>query len=100
MNKISLKGLVIGTVFAVFSAAQPADAGQVQDLARAASASSVLLENGYDYGPWRVLDRDPATTWTEGAQEQGYGEYLELYIDNKVVIACVVIYPGLWKKSE
>ena len=100
MNKISLKGLAIGTVFAVLSSTEPADAGQVQDLVRAASASSVLLENGYDYGPWRVLDRDPATTWTEGAQDQGYGEYLELYTDNYAVITGGVIYPGYWKNSD
>ena len=63
------------------------------------SASSVLQEEGYDHGPWKVLDNDWSTGWTEGARGTGEGEELAFTFKEGTVLTGVSLLPG-YRKSE
>ena len=63
-------------------------------------ASSTLVEPGYDYSVWLVQDYNTATTWTEGAEGDGYGESLYLETDPYTVITGGTICPGFYASED
>ena len=58
---------------------------------------SSILHDSFkkDYGPYKVLDGDKSTTWSEGVDGYGYGEYITLYFDGVYNIKQLKIVNGL-----
>ena len=70
-----------------------------------ASATSILPsqssgDNVFTYGPENVIDNDPNTCWTEGAQGAGIGEKIILSSDTEQTISGLYINNGYCKSSE
>ena len=64
------------------------------------TASSVLYEEGYDHGPWKVLDADWSTGWTEGTKGTGEGESLTFRFRPGTVLTGISLLPGYWKSEK
>ena len=43
------------------------------------TASSVLYVEGYDYGPWNLVDDSMTVAWCEGVSGGGKGETITYY---------------------
>ena len=65
------------------------------------TASSTLLEEGFDNGVHRVIDGDIQTGWQEGAVGNGIGESFSLDLGEETVyFSSVVIYTGDLRSSD
>lgn len=65
-----------------------------------AFASSVLENNEPRYGPLRVLDNNPETAWSEGANGYGVGEWIQIERDTPAEVVKIHIRNGYHKFPE
>ena len=59
-----------------------------------AQASSELASDGHTYYAENAMDGDPDTTWQEGVEGYGIGEYLELGFSQPQKLSLLRIFPG------
>ncbi len=65
-----------------------------------ARASSVLDGNEARYGATNILDSNPETAWSEGAEGYGIGEWIQVEKDGLADISRILISNGFHKSQE
>ena len=65
-----------------------------------ASASSVVSQAGYDNSAMVAVDGRLETSWQEGVNGNGEGQYLEVYLDHEQSVKYLVLYLGNWRSAE
>ncbi len=97
----AMGSLLASAAAVILAAAAPAAAEESYVLTpEMINASSVLYEEGYDYGTYNMYDQDLSTAWFEGAEGIGYDEWLEFYYPAGTVVTGGIIYPGYFKSEE
>jgi hypothetical protein len=78
-----------------------ASGGAILIRPRAADASSIRkASNTTDYRPANLLDGDPATAWTEGAEGPGVGEWVRLEFSRPLALGRIEIANGYQQDLE
>lgn len=65
-----------------------------------ASASSVVDQAGYDNSAMVAVDGLLETSWQEGVDGNGEGQYLEIYLDGEHSVKYLVLNLGNWRSSD
>ncbi len=65
-----------------------------------AYASSVVVQEGYDNSAMVAVDGLLETSWQEGVDGNGEGQYLEVYLDGEHAIKYLVLNLGNWRSSD
>lgn len=64
------------------------------------TSSSIDNENqGFNYFPWQLMDDDINTSWAEGVEGNGVGEYVDIYIPEGTLISGILLYNGYTKSD-
>lgn len=64
------------------------------------SASSVLLEKGYNHSVQNLIDQDPATCWAEGDAGDGEREFITFSFQEEEDVSGLSILPGYLKSKS
>lgn len=65
-----------------------------------AYASSVVAQEGYDNSAMVAVDGFLETSWQEGVDGNGEGQYLEVYLDGEHAIKYLILNLGNWRSSD
>lgn len=65
-----------------------------------AYASSVVAQEGYDNSAMVAVDGLLETSWQEGVDGNGEGQYLEVYLDGEHAIKYLILNLGNWRSSD
>lgn len=65
-----------------------------------AYASSVVAQEGYDNSSLVAIDGLLETSWQEGVDGNGEGEYLELYLNGEQPVKYLVLNLGNWRSND
>lgn len=67
-----------------------------------AAATSVLDPESEEihYEPYRAIDNDIVTSWQEGAEGNGKGEKLTVYLAQKTDVKYICLWAGNWRAAE
>lgn len=63
-------------------------------------ASSVIDQEGYDNSAAMVVDGDLVTSWQEGVEGKGKGEYVKFWLKNSCKVQYFKFYVGNWREDE
>ncbi|MCR5161066.1 MAG: hypothetical protein K6C06_04780 [Lachnospiraceae bacterium] len=64
------------------------------------TASSVLYVEGYDYGPWNLVDDSLTVAWCEDVSGNGAGETITYYYPAGTQINQIQVWPGYYKTED
>lgn len=67
---------------------------------RQATASSTVVQEGYDNSANMVLDGDDSTSWQEGADGDGIDEFLNFKLDGEQEVKYLTFKLGNWRDQE
>ena len=65
-----------------------------------AYASSVVAQEGYDNSSLVAIDGLLETSWQEGVDGNGEGEYLELYLNGEQPVKYLILNLGNWRSND
>lgn len=63
-------------------------------------ASSMLIEPGFSHSPYNLFNNDMSDCWTEGADGNGTGEFLNFFFTDDVVLTQVRVLTGFHKSEK
>lgn len=68
-------------------------------IADATQSSNVNPSNGYSYTVWEALDGDEVTSWQEGAEGSGDGEFIYMTFDREYQVKYLSLKLGNWRND-
>lgn len=64
------------------------------------AASSTVVQEGYDNSVNMVFDEDVVTSWQEGAEGNGEGEFFSLQLDREYQVKYITLNLGNWRDQQ